>query len=81
MRRITPHTTIALAALLTLGDHVRKRRLHVRLFQREVAELLGVSKEAVRGWERYQKPPEIRFDTVHTSGGLEIVAAARGIDP
>jgi transcriptional regulator with XRE-family HTH domain len=43
--------------LLTLGDHVRKRRLDLGLLQREVAERLGVDKTTVFNWERGRTTP------------------------
>jgi len=46
--------------LRTLGDHVRKRRLDLRLLQREVAALLDVSKSTLEGWEQNRHPPALR---------------------
>ena len=37
--------------LLTIGDHVRKRRLDLKLFQRELAEMVGVQEVDVCKWE------------------------------
>lgn len=37
--------------LKTLGDHIRRRRLDLRLLQRTVAEQLGVREETVGLWE------------------------------
>jgi|WetSurMetagenome_2_1015567.scaffolds.fasta_scaffold687262_1 transcriptional regulator with XRE-family HTH domain len=45
----------------TLGDHLRKRRLDLRLLQREVAEKIGVDEMTVNNWERQRTQPEIRF--------------------
>ena len=47
--------------LVTLGDHIRRRRLDLRLLQREVAELLGVCKSVVWRWETGETEPELRF--------------------
>ena len=42
----------------TLGDHVRKRRLALRLTQRELATRLGVNPWTVLNWEKgYTQPP------------------------
>jgi len=45
----------------TLGDHIRKRRLDLRLLQREVAEKIGVNEQTISNWERQRIKPEIRF--------------------
>lgn len=45
----------------TLGEHLRKRRNELGLFQREVAEQLGVDPHSVTDWERDRKEPAIRF--------------------
>ena len=46
---------------VTLGAHLRKRRHELGLFQREVAERLGVDPHSVTDWEKDHKEPEIRF--------------------
>ena len=47
------------ADLLTIGDHIRKRRMDMGLFQRQVADLIGVSSAAVWIWENEGRTPEI----------------------
>jgi len=44
-----------------LGEHVKKRRIDLRLLQREVAEQLGVDKFTVLNWERGKTSPDIRY--------------------
>lgn len=39
-----------------IGDHIRKRRLDLGLFQREVAERIGVSEATVWDWENNRSP-------------------------
>ena len=46
--------------LKTYGDHVRKRRLELRLSQLEVARLLGVNECTVNNWERWRTEPTLR---------------------
>jgi len=41
----------------TLGDHLRKRRLDLKLFQREAAEIIGVSKSGYENWETNRLNP------------------------
>jgi DNA-binding transcriptional regulator YiaG len=44
----------------TIGDHVRKRRLAIKLLQKGVAAQLGVDKTSVFNWEANASNPEIR---------------------
>jgi site-specific DNA recombinase len=45
----------------SIGDHIRTRRLGLKMFQREVAEQLGVNKISVFNWETNTSTPEIRY--------------------
>ncbi len=45
----------------TVGDHIRKRRLGLKLFQKDVAEQLGVNKTSIFNWEANTSAPEIRY--------------------
>ena len=47
--------------LKTLGDHLRKRRLDLKLFQKEVAQKLGVNEDSVCNWENNRTSPSLRF--------------------
>ncbi|MBI1769663.1 MAG: helix-turn-helix transcriptional regulator [Bacteroidetes bacterium] len=47
--------------LLTIGDHVRKRRLDLKLFQRDVAKLLGVTTSTITNWEKNRGGPALRL--------------------
>jgi len=40
----------------TIGDHIRKRRIDLGLFQRQAAEQIGVSESSVYNWERGTEP-------------------------
>jgi transcriptional regulator with XRE-family HTH domain len=44
-----------------LGDHIRKRRLDLGLFQKDVAAAIGVDTCTVTNWERGRSEPELRF--------------------
>ena len=46
-------------ALLTVGDHLRKKRLDLRLLQREVALLLGSTECSVYYWETSRTAPTL----------------------
>jgi len=45
---------------VTIGDHIRKRRMDLGLQQREVAADIGVSTDTVCSWETQGRVPEIR---------------------
>ena len=44
----------------TIGEHIRKKRCEMGLFQREVAETIGVKKAAIFNWENGVTQPKIR---------------------
>jgi len=44
-----------------LGDHLKKRRLDLKLLQREVAQKLGVDKTSIHNWERGHATPSLCF--------------------
>ena len=45
----------------TIGDHIRRRRLALKLLQKEVAERIGVDKCSVFNWEANGSTPRIRY--------------------
>jgi DNA-binding XRE family transcriptional regulator len=45
--------------LQTVGEHVRKRRLELRLTQKRAAERLGVNQWTVLNWEKSHTEPLI----------------------
>jgi DNA-binding transcriptional regulator YiaG len=45
--------------LETLGDHIRKRRLDLGLFQKEVAQQIGVDTTTIYNWERNANSPQV----------------------
>jgi transcriptional regulator with XRE-family HTH domain len=47
--------------LKTLGDHLRKKRLDLKLFQRDVAQRLGVNETTIYNWEKNRSTPSLRF--------------------
>jgi transcriptional regulator with XRE-family HTH domain len=42
-----------------LGDHIRKRRLDLGLFQRQVAERIGVDEDSIYRWESNATSPQV----------------------
>ena len=47
--------------LNTVGDHMRRRRLGLKMLQRDVAEQIGVDKTSIYNWEANSAEPEIRY--------------------
>ncbi len=56
-----------------LGDHLKKRRLELKLTQREVACRIGVNDTTLTGWERNQHEPAVEH--------IPQVLAFLGYDP
>ena len=48
-------------AINTIGDHIRKRRLDLRLLQEQVAEQIGVHEMTITNWEVNATVPEVRY--------------------
>jgi transcriptional regulator with XRE-family HTH domain len=49
------------ATLTTWGDHLRKKRLDAKLYQKEVANRLGADESSVFNWETNNASPSIIF--------------------
>jgi transcriptional regulator with XRE-family HTH domain len=47
--------------LVTLGDHLKKRRLDMGLYQKDVAVAIGVDTCTIANWEKGRTQPELRF--------------------
>jgi DNA-binding XRE family transcriptional regulator len=47
--------------LNALDDHIRKRRLDLGLFQKQVAEQIGVDEDTIYRWESNASRPQIQF--------------------
>jgi transcriptional regulator with XRE-family HTH domain len=45
----------------SLGDHIRARRLDLKLLQGQVAEEVGVHEMTITGWESNATVPEVRY--------------------
>ena len=43
-------------ALKTLGDHLRKKRLDLKLFQKDVSRIIGVTESTIWNWEHGTEP-------------------------
>ena len=47
--------------LTTVGDHLRKKRLDSKLFQKDVAKLIGVERDCIYNWENNISKPQIHL--------------------
>lgn len=47
--------------LETLGDHLRRRRLTLKLIQRQVAKQIGVDAASIHNWEKNLSKPSLKF--------------------
>jgi len=45
----------------SLGDHIRKRRLDLKIFQKDAAEKIGVDETTIWFWENNRVEPSISF--------------------
>jgi site-specific DNA recombinase len=45
----------------TIGDHIRRRRLALKLLQKDVAKRIGVNVKCLNAWEANTSTPEVRF--------------------
>jgi transcriptional regulator with XRE-family HTH domain len=45
----------------TLGDHIKKRRLELGLYQGQVAKILGVTECTITNWEKNRSNPTLRL--------------------
>ncbi|MBT0663561.1 helix-turn-helix domain-containing protein [Geobacter pelophilus] len=46
---------------ITVGEHIRKKRMDVGLLQREVAEIIGVTESSIWNWE-HGTEPELQYN-------------------
>jgi len=46
--------------LQTIGDHIRARRLDLRIFQKDVAKRIGVTTDTITNWEKHRSTPTLR---------------------
>ena len=49
------------AVLETIGDHIKKRRLELGLFQKDLAERFGTSEDSILNWEKSERVPSFQF--------------------
>lgn len=47
--------------LITVGDHIRKKRIELDLMQKDVGEEIGVTEECIGLWERSIVEPTVEY--------------------
>jgi len=45
----------------TIGEKLRNKRLELRMLQKEVANIIGVSEDSITGWENNRNGPSIIY--------------------
>jgi len=45
----------------TVGDHIRKKRMDLKLFQRDIAKIIGVDECTIHNWEMSHSLPQERL--------------------
>ena len=48
-------------SLKTIGDHIRKKRIDLKLLQKEVAQKIGVDETSVLNWEKNRNTPSLTY--------------------
>ncbi len=46
---------------ISIGDHIRKKRMDLKLLQKDVAIILNVSEDCVTYWENNRNKPQIKY--------------------
>jgi len=46
---------------ISIGDHIRKKRMDLKLLQKDVAQILNVSEDCVTYWENNRNKPQIKY--------------------
>jgi transcriptional regulator with XRE-family HTH domain len=61
LRAARPKPGIYPNQINSLGDHLRARRMDLKLLQKQVANQIGVHEQTITTWERNATSPEIRY--------------------
>jgi DNA-binding XRE family transcriptional regulator len=46
---------------VSIGDHIRKKRMELKLLQKDVARICGVSEDCITNWEKNRNTPQIQY--------------------
>jgi transcriptional regulator with XRE-family HTH domain len=61
LRTLKPRSEYYPKEISTLGDHIRTRRLDLKLIQKQVADQVGVSAATIANWEGNATTPVVRY--------------------
>jgi DNA-binding XRE family transcriptional regulator len=53
--------TITLDEAASIGLHIKKKRLDLKLLQKDVALMVAVTEESIMHWETGRYPPQLQF--------------------
>jgi transcriptional regulator with XRE-family HTH domain len=73
IRSPRPKPTAYPRTINTLGDHIRTRRLDLKLRQKQVADQIGVDEATITNWERNAAVPAVRH--------MSAIIRSLGCDP
>lgn len=45
----------------SIGEHIRKKRIELKLFQKDLVDLFGVSEDFITYWENNRSTPQIHY--------------------
>ena len=48
-------------SLITIADHLKKKRMDLQLFQEDVAQIVGVTTDCITNWENSRAIPQIQY--------------------
>jgi predicted transcriptional regulator len=46
---------------VSIGDHIRKKRMELKLLQKDVARICGVTEDCITNWGKNTSIPQIHF--------------------
>ncbi|XHR94318.1 helix-turn-helix domain-containing protein [Mucilaginibacter sp. UC70_90] len=46
---------------ISIGDKIRKKRMELKLLQKDVANICGVTEDCITNWEKNRSVPQIHF--------------------
>lgn len=46
---------------VSIGDHIRKKRMELRLLQKDLAKILEVTEDSITNWKKNRSVPQIHF--------------------
>ncbi|MEX0813147.1 MAG: helix-turn-helix transcriptional regulator [Chitinophagales bacterium] len=60
LKALKPKPVAYPTKITTIGDHIRKKRLDLGLYQKDVAQFIGVTTDTITFWEKGRSKPTIK---------------------